>query len=388
MDLDDCRCPPGALPLRQAMEAWLPETVLAEVRAAGDELNRNARRVYWIDEQGRRNFEIDADSDFNRPLLMRMKEAQDAAGSAFLALLRAGRLVAWAREGSPVAPLRRVPADAWASLRLAHVTEGRARGHGVNLFGIQVAPAAEPAERPADWPAPAPAAAPPPMVPAGAWWTAEQAVSWLAFGLPLRWEDARKAAGAAEDNGERMARAQRQLSDAIAARSLPAWGQETADIAKPPLRDTLAPIPPEDFAGPSALTVQMNGWAFPPKLLRRYEGRWWQGIMFEAAAVERAFQGSGDCQAPEPANEPAATPSTPEPVGQPAPVYSLSGLRAWYRLRVGTWPASHPPPSEADDIAAAAAHFRRDIPRDPFRGIRRELAPEAWKKPGPRNKPA
>ena len=141
MDLEDSRCPPGALPLRQAMQAWLPEKVLAEVRAAGDDLNRNARQVYRIDEQGRRIFEIDAHSDFNRPLLLRMQEAQDAAGAAFLALLRAGRLVAWAREGSPVAPLRRTPADAWASLRLAHVTEGRARGHGVDLFGIRVAPA-------------------------------------------------------------------------------------------------------------------------------------------------------------------------------------------------------------------------------------------------------
>jgi hypothetical protein len=97
--------------------------------------------VYRIDEQGRRIFEIDAHSDFNRPLLLRMQEAQDAAGAAFLARLRAGRLVAWAREGSPMALLRRTPADAWASLRLVHVTEGRARGHGVDLFGIRVAPA-------------------------------------------------------------------------------------------------------------------------------------------------------------------------------------------------------------------------------------------------------
>ena len=149
MDLEDSRCPPGALPLLQAMQAWLPETALAEVRAAGDELNRNARQVYRIDEQGRRIFEIDAHSDFNRPLLLRMQEAQEAAGAVFLALLRAGRLVAWAREGSPVAPLRRIPADAWASLRLSHVTEGRARGHGVNLFGIHVAPAVEPSDSPA-----------------------------------------------------------------------------------------------------------------------------------------------------------------------------------------------------------------------------------------------
>lgn len=249
-------------------------------------------------------------------------------------------------------------------------------------------PEAEPAERPAGWPALAPSAPPSPMLPEGAWWTAEQALSWLAFRLPLRWEEARQAAGAPDDDGERMARAQRQISEAIAARSLQAWGQETADIAKPPLGDTLVPIPQEDFAGSSALTVQMNGWAFPPAIGRRHEGRWWQGIRFEAAEVRRAFPGTDDCQAPEPEKGPAATPSAPEPAGQPAPVYSKAALRYWYRLRVSTWPASHPPPSEADDIAAAAAHFRRDIPRDPFREIRRELAPEAWKKPGPRSKRA
>jgi hypothetical protein len=124
------------------MHEWLPKEVVDAVDAASDDLTRNARKVYRIDAQGREVVEIDATSDFNRPLLLRMREAQAAAEAAFLAMLRAGSLIAWAREGSPVAPLRRIPADAWASLRLVHVTEGRASGHGVNLFGIHVAPAA------------------------------------------------------------------------------------------------------------------------------------------------------------------------------------------------------------------------------------------------------
>jgi hypothetical protein len=124
------------------MHEWLPKEVVDAVDAASDDLKRNARKVYRIDAQGREGVEIDPHSDFNRPLLLRMREAQAAAEAAFLAMLRAGRLVAWGREGSPVAPLRRIPADAWASLRLEHVAEGRASGHGVNLFGIHVAPAA------------------------------------------------------------------------------------------------------------------------------------------------------------------------------------------------------------------------------------------------------
>jgi hypothetical protein len=74
----------------------------------------------------------------------------------------------------------------------------------------------------------------------------------------------------------------------------------------------------------------------------------------------------------------------PVVAGEPSPVYSVAGLRAWYMLRCRTWPATHPAPSEADDLAAAAAHFGMAVPRDPFRTIRRELAPAKWKKPGPR----
>jgi hypothetical protein len=84
------------------------------------------------------------------------------------------------------------------------------------------------------------------------------------------------------------------------------------------------------------------------------------------------------------ASAPAERP-TPRPAdGEPRPVYSEAALRAWYRLRCHTWNASQPPPSEDDDRAAAAAHFGIAMPRDPFRAIRRELAPEGWRKPGPR----
>jgi hypothetical protein len=142
MNSEDSRPPPGALPLQAAMHQWLPEEVVDAVDAADEDLKRNARKVYRIDAQGRDVVEIDPHSDFNRPLLLRMREAQAAAEAAFLAMLRAGRLVAWGREGSPVAPLRPIPADAWASLRLEHVAEGRAQGPGARLFGLRVAPAA------------------------------------------------------------------------------------------------------------------------------------------------------------------------------------------------------------------------------------------------------
>jgi hypothetical protein len=139
---EDSRPRPVALPLLAAMHAWLPRHIVAEYEKAEAELRRNGRWVYRKDAQGRDIVELDATSDFNRPLLLRMREAQAAAEAAFLGMLRAGRLIAWAREGSPLAPLRRIPADAWATLRLVHVAEGRARVPNVELFAIHVAPAA------------------------------------------------------------------------------------------------------------------------------------------------------------------------------------------------------------------------------------------------------
>jgi len=73
--------------------------------------------------------------------------------------------------------------------------------------------------------------------------------------------------------------------------------------------------------------------------------------------------------------------------GDPKPVYSLGTLRAWYILRRSCWPATELPPSEAEDIAAATLHFGVKVSRDPFRAIRREMAPAAWKKSGPRKPP-
>ena len=150
-------------------------------------------------------------------------------------------------------------------------------------------PEAEPAERPRDWTAPR--LAPQSLPHGGAWWTAEQFFAWLVFGRATTWQEARESRNVPNDKAAEalLRETQCRISAAIADRRLPAWGQETADISKAPLRDTLVLIPPEDFAGPSGLIVQWNGWACPPDLGRRYEGRWWQGMRFEAAAVRSAF---------------------------------------------------------------------------------------------------
>jgi hypothetical protein len=145
------------------MERWLPANVRLRVAGAFQELEREGRHVYRIDAAGRRHVEVDWTSDRNRPLIAAVQQAQEAAEAAFLDMLRRGRLVAWGRAGGPLAPLRRVPADAWAVLRLTNVSAGRAAGPGVALFGLRVAPA-EPAPEAAAEPAggepPAPVPAP------------------------------------------------------------------------------------------------------------------------------------------------------------------------------------------------------------------------------------
>lgn len=154
MEQDDNGCPQGALPLKDAMHKWLPAELLGAMRDAEEDYRRGARRVSWRGAGGKLPSEIDVHlSDITLHLVK--VGAQEAVAAQFLSLLLAGRLVAWGRVGSPIAPHGRIPADAWASLRLAHVAEGRARGPGVELFGIHVAAAVAPAE-------PSPAAPSPP----------------------------------------------------------------------------------------------------------------------------------------------------------------------------------------------------------------------------------
>ncbi len=47
--------------------------------------------------------------------------------------------------------------------------------------------------------------------------------------------------------------------------------------------------------------------------------------------------------------------------------YSPDRCRSWLKSRVEDWPKGKPPPSSADCLAAARAHFAGHIPRDAFR---------------------
>lgn len=220
--------------------------------------------------------------------------------------------------------------------------------------------------------------------PSDKWLSADAAIGWIAYrGSPE------------PENGpwDEWYRAERALVAAAADGRVIVEGTPGTEHAPKPGAYP-APIPSGVFAVPdigfNILNNTLELRPFRPdepflKEMFAFGGPYFHHIRVSAADVRRIWPHDRSVA---PAKEPAAMPSAPEPRGGPAPVYSHDALRAWYRLRVGTWPGSHPPPSESDDIAAAVVHFCRDIPRDPFRAIRRELAPEAWKKPGPRRKRA
>ena len=62
-----------------------------------------------------------------------------------------------------------------------------------------------------------------------------------------------------------------------------------------------------------------------------------------------------------------------------------ASLEAWYKDRVEKWPLEKNPPSEDDDWDAAIAHFTEfNVIRDQIRGVRTNLAPQAWRAHGRR----
>lgn len=161
--------PAGALPLHDAMQRWVPIELQRPVARAFAALEREGRHVWRLTADGRRVDELDLTSPHNAGLIAAVRAAQDACHRWCETELRAGRLIAWGRVGSPLAPMRRVPADAWHTLRLTNVESGEAAGGGAVVFGLHLAeraaeavPAlAEPAEPIAAPPAPPPAPAPP-----------------------------------------------------------------------------------------------------------------------------------------------------------------------------------------------------------------------------------
>jgi hypothetical protein len=63
--------------------------------------------------------------------------------------------------------------------------------------------------------------------------------------------------------------------------------------------------------------------------------------------------------------------------------YTENALRAWFMLRIRTWPENKPFPTEPACLAEAKNYFD-GVTRDKFRDIRQDMAPPGWRKQGPR----
>lgn len=73
-----------------------------------------------------------------------MRQAWERILGELRSQLQAGKLTAYVRETFPFGVVRPIPTDAWKSLRITDISSGRAKGGGVELTGIRIAPGAPP----------------------------------------------------------------------------------------------------------------------------------------------------------------------------------------------------------------------------------------------------
>jgi hypothetical protein len=64
------------------------------------------------------------------------------------------------------------------------------------------------------------------------------------------------------------------------------------------------------------------------------------------------------------------------------PEYSEEACRAWFRLRIHSWPKGIRTPTAPQCLAAARAFFNGKIARDRFYDLRNEVVPEGWRRKG------
>lgn len=69
------------------------------------------------------------------------------------------------------------------------------------------------------------------------------------------------------------------------------------------------------------------------------------------------------------------------------PEYTEPACRAWFILRVSTWPKGEDPPTAEQCLEAARAYFAGPLPRDPFYAMRHRCVPASWRQPGKRRRP-
>lgn len=116
-------------------------------------------------------------------------------------------------------------------------------------------------------------------------WSAAQALSWIICQQPLPLSDW------FSDMGPEIARAQREISAAIADKRIMAWGRPELNGKA---HGSFEQLPDDIFRNSSVdVTVGVHGDVGPVKPFIQYDGPRWRDIEFDANAIKRTWPASG-----------------------------------------------------------------------------------------------
>lgn len=123
--------------------------LLAEYHRLKDRLQREGKWHYAGSPRAPEYYMLSEFDSHGQQLLHEQRMILAEIEEGLMSKLRRGLLTVWAREGSPIAPFRAIPASAWRTLKLDDVVKGTAKAPGVTLFDIRAGvPVAEKAPEP------------------------------------------------------------------------------------------------------------------------------------------------------------------------------------------------------------------------------------------------
>jgi hypothetical protein len=128
-----------AVSLSDAHRTQKDPKLWAKYRATNERLKREGRRTYTGTPPNVRYVPSEFDG-IGHQLRQSLRDLRASIEEDLFTKLMRGDLTAWAREGSPLAPWREIPASAWKALQIDNLTKGTAKGPGVALFDVRVGP--------------------------------------------------------------------------------------------------------------------------------------------------------------------------------------------------------------------------------------------------------
>lgn len=141
MTAQDDDLPPDAAEsqhLAIAFRVHADPELLSEYHRLTDRLQREGKWHYVGSPRDPECYVLSEFDNHGQQLLHEQRMILAEIEEGIMSKLRRGLLTVWAREGSPVAPFRAVPASAWRTLKLDDVIKGTAKGPGVELFDIRM----------------------------------------------------------------------------------------------------------------------------------------------------------------------------------------------------------------------------------------------------------